>query len=963
MYLYTVFKLLDFRLFSATLFILIVVFAGSVQAQNLISNGNFELEGSSGFKYTEPPYFWRTPPFALTSQPGDIAFVASPHIFNRDFEIDGDHSTGFGKMMVVDGATVTGSNMYVWQAGLNAEGVCNLQVGQTYTFSYWVRSVSQEVTNNATRANLVIDFENASQIILVEGATMAPLPADKWRRVVYRFRADQPCVKIGLRNTNTSALGNDFALDDMELFAPAEFLNLVYNAIPTSCYNTNDGALVVYGIGGRPPYQFQLNNQGWSDKFIFNDLSAQGTYLLRVKDANQTVVSVANVVVNAPINPLQISSSLADPACGNTPINLLAMGGSSYTWTSSPTDPNLTPLIGSLVQARPVVNTTYTVSSTSNGNRNLIFNGDFSLGNVGFVTDYTFYLDGTSGGIQKAYGITTSSRQYFQFFVDCKDKSGSGQMMVIDGSSNASDRVWSQTIPVTPNTQYRFSYWIQSVVSTSPARIQTSVNNAPITGDPSTSTYTAPSSTCQWQQVVYNWNSGNNTVATITLFDRNEQTNGNDFAIDDISMVNNYNCNLSKSIAITVLPTPATATVSIQSPGCGETVGSFQVNSPIGAGLSYSINGTTYNNTTGSFSALAPGTYSLTTRNGIGCISAPLSVIIPQPPDIPVQPVIQILDQPTCNNAQGRLQVTQPVGAGIVYTINNQPTQYPSGQVINLPPGTYTIRARNAAGCISAVTQFIINPIPSPPIVAPINGLNEICRRGNNQTLFSSSTAGGIWTSLQPNIARVDNGGRVTAINNGTATIQYTVVVSGCSTTVSKNILVTDFDVQLSASPQPVVEQQLLRLNSSAAEPYQALSWIPSDKFTQPLLLSQQITADSTSRYGIVARSAKGCIDTGFVDVTVVPISRDVFVPNAFTPNGDGKNDVFKVYGNFINKMELRVFDAWGRLLFISTQPDRGWDGRHQGQNQPSGVYLYTLIAEIQGGREIRKSGSFQLIR
>ena len=387
MYLYTVFKLLDFRLFSATLFILIVVFAGSVQAQNLISNGNFELEGSSGFKYTEPPYFWRTPPFALTSQPGDIAFVASPHIFNRDFEIDGDHSTGFGKMMVVDGATVTGSNMYVWQAGLNAEGVCNLQVGQTYTFSYWVRSVSQEVTNNATRANLVVDFENASQIILVEGATMAPLPADKWRRVVYRFRADQPCVKIGLRNTNTSALGNDFALDDMELFAPAEFLNLVYNAIPTSCYNTNDGALVVYGIGGRPPYQFQLNNQGWSDKFIFNDLSAQGTYLLRVKDANQTVVSVANVVVNAPINPLQISSSLADPACGNTPINLLAMGGSSYTWTSSPTDPNLTPLIGSLVQARPIVNTTYTVSSTSNGNRNLIFNGDFSLGNVGFVTD------------------------------------------------------------------------------------------------------------------------------------------------------------------------------------------------------------------------------------------------------------------------------------------------------------------------------------------------------------------------------------------------------------------------------------------------------------------------------------------------------------------------------------------------------------------------------------------------
>ena len=97
--------------------------------------------------------------------------------------------------------------------------------------------------------------------------------------------------------------------------------------------------------------------------------------------------------------------------------------------------------------------------------------------------------------------------------------------------------------------------------------------------------------------------------------------------------------------------------------------------------------------------------------------------------------------------------------------------------------------------------------------------------------------------------------------------------------------------------------------------------------------------------------------------ITVMPLVKDVFVPNVFTPNGDGKNELLLVYGNYIRKLEMRIFNQWGQQVELITDPKKGWDGRFKGKPQPVGVYVYSLQAEMTDGRTINLKGNITLLR
>lgn len=89
-----------------------------------------------------------------------------------------------------------------------------------------------------------------------------------------------------------------------------------------------------------------------------------------------------------------------------------------------------------------------------------------------------------------------------------------------------------------------------------------------------------------------------------------------------------------------------------------------------------------------------------------------------------------------------------------------------------------------------------------------------------------------------------------------------------------------------------------------------------------------------------------------------------LLMPNAFTPDGDGLNDVFRVkYPQFLQSFTIQVFNRWGQLVYRSNDPGRGWDGRYKGQAQPNGNYLYRIEATDQAGKPIRMKGSVVLIR
>lgn len=88
------------------------------------------------------------------------------------------------------------------------------------------------------------------------------------------------------------------------------------------------------------------------------------------------------------------------------------------------------------------------------------------------------------------------------------------------------------------------------------------------------------------------------------------------------------------------------------------------------------------------------------------------------------------------------------------------------------------------------------------------------------------------------------------------------------------------------------------------------------------------------------------------------------YIPNAFTPNGDGINDFFKpvIFGNVIN-YEFNVYSRWGHLVFQSTDITKGWDGSLNGFNQNSGIFAWNCIFQVEGQKQEDKKGLVVLIR
>jgi gliding motility-associated-like protein len=178
---------------------------------------------------------------------------------------------------------------------------------------------------------------------------------------------------------------------------------------------------------------------------------------------------------------------------------------------------------------------------------NLIVNGDFEMGNVGFQSDY--FLSCTNGMMpQGSYCINNVTDIYWPAWKPCSDHTtGTGNLYVTDGAIITDEKIWCQTVNVTPNTDYEFSAWLTSVLNKANAKLQFTINTAPI-GSP----FEASSNECEWNEFFQIWNSGVSTSADICITNQNTASDGNDFALDDIKF--NKVCYSYDSITVTVQP-------------------------------------------------------------------------------------------------------------------------------------------------------------------------------------------------------------------------------------------------------------------------------------------------------------------------------------------------------------------------------------------------------------------------
>lgn len=188
-------------------------------------------------------------------------------------------------------------------------------------------------------------------------------------------------------------------------------------------------------------------------------------------------------------------------------------------------------------------------TATAGLGANLIVNGDFESGNTGFTTDYSYVAPPavppvTVLGDPKTYTVHTDPHDVHTSWVSYGDHtSGSGNMLIANATDATldpvpyGDVVWEQTVAVIADTDYEFSYWIALSYSTNPPLLQCLINGTEV-GQFDAAAATLGS--VGWTQVSYIWNSGPAVSATIQFIDQRPMYSGDDYALDDISLLQEH---------------------------------------------------------------------------------------------------------------------------------------------------------------------------------------------------------------------------------------------------------------------------------------------------------------------------------------------------------------------------------------------------------------------------------------
>lgn len=202
---------------------------------------------------------------------------------------------------------------------------------------------------------------------------------------------------------------------------------------------------------------------------------------------------------------------------------------------------------------------------------------------------------------------------------------------------------------------------------------------------------------------------------------------------------------------------------------------------------------------------------------------------------------------------------------------------------------------------------------------------------------------------------------------NPTASIQYIVTVRdnlGCPKPVKDSVWVlVSPPVVANAGPADttVVLGQPLQLNASGADTY---LWSPSTWLNNPNIKNPVALPQDDITYMLTATTTQGCIGTDFINVKLYKVDPDLYVPNAFSPDGDGLNDILKpILLGMRDLHYFKVFNRWGKLLYSTTQKNQGWDGRFNGKVQDAATYIWMAEGVNYKGELKQKKGYTILIR
>ncbi len=201
------------------------------------------------------------------------------------------------------------------------------------------------------------------------------------------------------------------------------------------------------------------------------------------------------------------------------------------------------------------------------------------------------------------------------------------------------------------------------------------------------------------------------------------------------------------------------------------------------------------------------------------------------------------------------------------------------------------------------------------------------------------------------------------------STTAYILTVTdalGCPKPASDTVIVnvTPAVPAFAGNDTSIVANQPLQLNASGGNFY---SWSPATGMNNANIPNPLIILGpeyDSIIYKVTVSSAEGCAGTDEIKIVVFKTQPDIFIPTAFTPNGDGLNDLFRATVAGMRQFDyLKVFDRWGVMIYSTSDPNKGWNGTYNGTPQASGTYVFIAHAVDYTGKTFAKKGTVVLIR
>lgn len=442
----------------------------------------------------------------------------------------------------------------------------------------------------------------------------------------------------------------------------------------------------------------------------------------------------------------------------------------------------------------------------------------------------------------------------------------------------------------------------------------------------------------------------------------NDLTAVNTAGIYRLIVTNNSACTDTALVTLTVSPKPGLGPDSIINTCSGNSInltGVYNTGTNINV---WSQNSVPLNDVTAINTA---GIYQLTTTTASGCADTVLVTIA-----VNSSPVV-ITSNPAPVCAPSTIDLTNPAvtagsSTGLIFTYWQDAAatiSYSSAAMAS--SGTYFIKGTSSVGC------FDIKPVTVVNYLLPVVDAGDdtaVCEQGSAKVAATvSNITEPVTFQWEPVVAGgIESPTAASTIVNPTVTQEYIITVTdgyGCNFTVSDTVMVKiQPPVPAFAGNDTIASTGLPhQLQASGGVSY---LWQPAGLLNNPGIANPLATiyADSVL-LSVMVTDEEGCVGYDTIKVRTYD-GITYYVPNAFSPNGDTKNDVFRpVAVGIVSTEYFRIFNRYGELLYESAQISKGWDGTHKGRPQPIGNYVWALKGKAQNGKAIEMRGNVVLVR